>query len=172
MSRRICFTALQSLPKEQQLRMVKRLQVVQVHKEQEPLTQGGQRCKEHLSGTPYWVERANGSNYFWNNLASSRFNIYNEKPASEAPPEIIPPSGIPRTIISKKELVELFKIETKKLELFNRIYIAIKINKLDETGCNWKLSVSNGERDHLFKYCEKMQSFTAAMREKYNIPHE
>jgi hypothetical protein len=140
--------------------------------EEEALTLAGQRCKDHLSGTPYWVERANGSNSFWNNLASSAYTIYNEKPASETPPEIIPPSGVPRTIISKKELVELFKIETKKLEIFNRIYLLIKRNELDETGCNWILSVSNGERDDLFKYCEKMQPFTAAMREKYNIPHE
>jgi hypothetical protein len=154
------------------LTQTKSLEFLLEQRKPEPLTQGGQRCKEHLSGIPYWAERAKGGNDLYNSLASSAYNIYNEKPASEAPQEIIPPSGTPRTIISKKELVELFKIETKKLELFNRIYIAIKIKDLDETGCNWILSVSNGERDELFEYCEKMQPFTASMREKYNIPHE
>ena len=42
-----------------------------------PLTLGGQRCKEQLSGIPSWVQRANGSNVLWNNLAASAFNIYN-----------------------------------------------------------------------------------------------
>jgi hypothetical protein len=47
------------------------------HGKDEPLTQAGQRCKEQLSAIPLWAQRANGNNCFWNNLASSAFNIYN-----------------------------------------------------------------------------------------------
>ena len=141
-------------------------------REPEPLTPVAQRLKERLSHIPLYANKAQGGNDYWNSLASSSFNVDQYDLSSETPPEITHPSGIARTIISKKELVELFKAETKKLEIFNKIYMHIKTKVPDETGCNWTLNVSNEERDVLIEFCERMQPFTASMREKYNTPSD
>lgn len=139
-------------------------------REPEPLTPAGKLCKEQLSHIPSWVERANGGNELWNSLASSRFNIYKEESDCIASPEITPPSEIARTIISNRELVELFKIETKKQEIFSKIYILIRSTPPDKTGCNWMINISNGEKELLEKFYESTRELNSLYRKKYNLP--
>lgn len=43
-------------------------------REPEPLTQGAQLLKEQLSHIPFYANKAQGGNDYWNSLASSRFN--------------------------------------------------------------------------------------------------
>jgi hypothetical protein len=40
----------------------------------EPLTQAAQLLKERLSQEPFYAQKAQSGNDYWNSLASSRFN--------------------------------------------------------------------------------------------------
>ena len=77
-----------------------------------------------------------------------------------------------RTIISKKELADLFKAETKKMEIFSKIYCLVERKNPDKTGCNWMLNISNAEKEVLYKFAESNKELNALLRAKYNLPTE
>lgn len=52
----------------------KDLDFLQNHGKPEPLTLAAQLLKERLSQEPFYAQKAQGGNDYWNSLASSRFN--------------------------------------------------------------------------------------------------
>jgi hypothetical protein len=56
------------------LTQAKILNPLRALREPEPLTQAAQLLKERLSQEPFYAQKAQGGNDYWNSLASSRFN--------------------------------------------------------------------------------------------------
>lgn len=54
------------------------------HGKHEPLTQGAQRLKERLSHIPSYAYKAQSGNDYWNALASSCINLYEETDLSNS----------------------------------------------------------------------------------------
>ena len=75
-----------------------------------------------------------------------------------------------RKVISKKDLLELFKAEAHKLDICKTIYIGpIKEIPTDEDGCNWKLLISGGG-EYETKECAKLfKKLISKLRSKFNI---
>lgn len=75
-----------------------------------------------------------------------------------------------RTIISKQELADLFKAETRNLDIFKSVYIQPENTEPDETGCNWYINYSNGESEVIHKCAETLQELNTSLHAKYNLP--
>lgn len=77
---------------------------------------------------------------------------------------------INREVISKKDLLELFKVEARNLDVCTTIYIGpIKEITTDEDGCNWKLLISGGEEYETKKCAQSLEKLISSLRSKFNI---
>ncbi len=78
-----------------------------------------------------------------------------------------------RVTKSRKEIMDLFKLEAKKLDICNSIYIGpVNAQAPDKTGCNWVLCIGGGEKGQARECARILEQFNTLLRSKYNIPVE
>lgn len=75
-----------------------------------------------------------------------------------------------RILKSEQELLEIVKHELAKLNVCSGIYIGpIKAQKLDETGCNWRLALSCGEKEQIYSCIDAIKEVIQKMRLEFNV---
>lgn len=78
-----------------------------------------------------------------------------------------------REIISRKDLLDIFKAEAKKFDICTGIYIGpIKSKAPDKNGCNWILSIGGGEKDSAMGCAKSIEKLISLLGSKYNIQIE